>query len=684
MFNTYPEQVLIFMAEDEINDQSETDAYSFLDNAAAQLEEAMKKMQAMKEDDHKEIETLEEKISQTESEIQAIEIEDADYHKRLEEVKQNLRTTQQKLDQQKAEAEKKRQTAVNILDEQLGKLKTIGENFKARIAELQAKYDKVTEKIIEKESKKKEINRKTDSDIQTIEQTGQDILNRFTTDSKKLEEKTLETQRRIEENRQKCKDLYKKRDEYSLKLKEKELAISGFMDKVSRLTSQEYVPPDQRLEPAPDESEAADLYEEEPEEISDTIAGMEAPDDADVVEHISDLPDPIEDEGESPHLTGIKSELSGYQDQIGLNVEEGVFQSSNEKKQEDGDLSFLNIGDDDLDAVVNIPFEDEHAEADAVLNNVSEQTRVLAEDAAEKVAGPVNGKNDKTDGSYSMIPAKSDEKQNGDVIFLDDGKKHSDTTPIGKIGVVKVKDKSKELPEDASDLEKAVANTRGWKYSTERGLGRASIQYTRQGEDKEPHRMIEYFDMSLISLMLDSAETMLNEAANFPEIIDEEHVVLKEDNIDYLSKKSEEFKKAYVALTGIVETVIRLYAPQLNKVVSEYIQHQEDMDDSILDDAKLDRENSMVLHPDMARKLEQTILKNILKEHQVKNLFQTNIVDVSEGPQYLSEIDLNSLVSNLRDTKKYLEAAPTQEEWKKAVSGVAYILTQNGYEIITP
>jgi len=91
-----------------------------------------------------------------------------------------------------------------------------------------------------------------------------------------------------------------------------------------------------------------------------------------------------------------------------------------------------------------------------------------------------------------------------------------------------------------------------------------------------------------------------------------------------------------------------------------------------------------MLHPEMTRKLEQTILKDILNEHQVKNMFLANLVDVSEGPQYLSEIELNRLVSDLRDTKKYLEATMTQEEWEKAVSGVAYAFTQKGCEIITP
>ena len=62
------------MAKDEIEDQSEEQMYSFLDSAATQLEEAMKKMQELRDSNQDKIDTLETKIRQTESDTQAIEI----------------------------------------------------------------------------------------------------------------------------------------------------------------------------------------------------------------------------------------------------------------------------------------------------------------------------------------------------------------------------------------------------------------------------------------------------------------------------------------------------------------------------------------------------------------------------------------------------------------------------------
>ncbi len=545
-----------------------------------------------------------------------------------------------------------------------------------------SREDEISKAEEERQSEIAAINEKYDNRITDVKKTAEAEIAQLQEGRRKMVGPTKEMVRKYKDKKDEHSELAQQRREKEKDLIESTKMISACLGQIEE--HRKYIkdnslenflksirPKDMALDPAPSDEEIVQLYDGDPAGIPEDMQ----------------LPEP-ETIRSGTGLEGL--DIMDYKPEGAAEEADADTDSLEELEQQldeedDEDVSFLNIDDADLDAVVDIPHEEDHGEMNTLLDEISDEHKALVETAAQNSLGPENGKKQASAGSYSVQNPEQKEDV-GDVIYLDDGKEKQakDSAVIGKMGIKRVPDKSKELHEGASDLEKAVADIHGWRYSTERGLGRASIQYTGQGEDKEPHRMIECFDMSLISLMLDSAEKMLNEAAKFPEVIDEENVVLNEDNIDYLSKKSEEFKTSYVALTGTVETVIRLYAPQLNKVISEYMKHEEDMDDSILDDAELDREKSMMLHPEMTRKLEQTILKDILNEHQVKNMFLANLVDVSEGPQYLSEIELNRLVSDLRDTKKYLEATMTQEEWEKAVSGVAYAFTQKGCEIITP
>lgn len=593
------------------------------------------------------IKDLQDKEDELQSSLTSLEKELADRKQRYNGIAQQIKNTKTAMDDDVRRAEEERQA----------ELEEINKKYDRMIADIKKTADTETAKL--------------QSDREKIEGPTREMIHEFK--SKKGDHDRLAEQRKKKE--QELIEANNAIGEYLNRIEEhKDYLKTNTLEKFLAQTK----PKDLALEPAPSDEDVTKLYDGEDQEAPEELQ-LEEPEHTRSGTGLEDL-GALNFTLDEPEQSGKAQAEEEKEDDYELNPEEAAEapaqtpEDAQEDPEELEELEF-DLEDADLDSIVDIPFEDEHEDSPDPGSEPSANGK-LAEEAAQKALGPEGEADRPGFGTYSVNNKDKGEVE-ADIIYLDDGtKQEKGRSVLGKVDVKKIPDPGKALSEDASELERAVQKAEGWNYRTERGFGMAYAEYRPGKDDNAEPARIECFDTKIIDLMLESAEKMLEEAKNFPEVADEDNVTLTEENIDYLSRKSEEFKTAYVALTGATEAIIKAYNPQLNNAISAYMEgDSEDTDELDIENGK-----HCILHPEMARKLEQSVLKNLLSEHQVKNLFKPNLVDVSTGPQYLSEIDLNSLAGSLKETMKYLEANLTQDEWNKEMEGAEKVLAEKDLE----
>ncbi|MBW2997381.1 hypothetical protein KY349_03520 [Candidatus Woesearchaeota archaeon] len=525
------------------------------------------------------------------------------------------------------------QTEIGVLDknkqEYQSEIAEIDEDENNHLKECDAHYAAEQEKAREKLST-------LEQEKGNIEDIIHNLKNVLTTEHEKRSEMNIQ----LSQYKQERSDVRKQVDQKEEELEQlrQELEARSVLERVkaaSRSSTELYETPDEtkidleELTPAPEEP---------------------GPDKAE------DLPDA--DMREAEMIIGLKNH--------GLSETQGLAKPIDLTEHLKMGLDVDNVTDCDLDNMLDEAFEGGDME-------IAEGYEDLPIEAAqvEAAAAQVDPRQELEPDKAAALVATLVAKQNGAAKRAEE--EHVDTLDPLEEGFEYAGDEDIRLIE--SPLEEVIEGK--WKYQSERGISKG-VLYCRPDKQKEFTVMkIEYLDsMSMISVLRSSAYHMLDIAQKE---FNDDTVMLDSKKIEQLSRNSEHFRSSYNIFTQTVKTFVEGYNNSMNDVISLYIEKGKDIPQDKIDSADIESGKGVVSHPELIRKLKDTVLPGILSRHNMKSMFSKELQGVDAELELLDVIHLNDVIDRLDETMKYLSFYQTTKEMKDCIEGIEYLLDKRGY-----